>query len=835
MRTIPITNRAPFFGTSAATTLVITALVMVIVHLGVGSSQAFADRPIHVAGPFIEQISPPVLRRGQTNRITLTGRELDGAVDLWASTPGVKIGARQIERNNESQVSFDVEVPEKSPLGIYGMRVATQSGLSNVHLFLIDELPLQSRNDASANESLETARRVSLPAAIHNVCHAATIDRYEIEVTAGQAITFEVVGNRLGKDYDPLVTIRDTQGRIVVERDNDVGLFFDCRFQHRFSKAGSYLVDVRDARYAGDPTWHYILRMGDFPAARSSIPSSVPPATTTPVRLPFDDSEDRVFQVTVPRDAPLGWFNHEFRLNPKSSATWIPLCVESRQNQVESEPNDQREAGTEVTLPATLQGNLHRAGDQDWFRFEMKQGKTMTFRGVTRRSGSPADLELILLDSDGKEVRRVDEVPVRVGLDSWFDEARFDFYAQKDGPHYLCVCDLISDGGPAFTYRVEVTETGPDLQLRSAISRVTVPRGNYQPLPLTITRQHFAGPIQLELLGGPAGVTLEPTAVAADASEIVCRLNVDSSVAEGLSTLQIVGRWKAENPDSDRSAVGVATTFPLIDRRLRDKDLIAYALRDDQLQLPPSLTSHIALQVSAPAPFDVELPEEKLLITKYIDGAFPIVTTRTDGFDAPISFAAAGGQIGDEAEERNNIFLRFPKATRETPNVTAAVFNRILTQYGKTRVDLSATAGDNARRVTLNRTFELEVKSAFTPSFEPLEPAGDPPKTTLPKATLEIEPGGTAQFQILANRVPLFNGSLTLTLTPISGFQCPDQLEIPADQPHVDVAVKADPETRPGRYNIRFVTRGLVGKYEEEVRGPNITITIKKPEPEKSS
>ena len=230
MRTIPITNRAPFFGTSAATTLVITALVMVIVHLGVGSSQAFADRPIHVAGPFIEQISPPVLRRGQTNRITLTGRELDGAVDLWASTPGVKIGARQIERNNESQVSFDVEVPEKSPLGIYGMRVATQSGLSNVHLFLIDELPLQSRNDASANESLETARRVSLPAAIHNVCHAATIDRYEIEVTAGQAITFEVVGNRLGKDYDPLVTIRDTQGRIVVERDNDVGLFFDCRF-----------------------------------------------------------------------------------------------------------------------------------------------------------------------------------------------------------------------------------------------------------------------------------------------------------------------------------------------------------------------------------------------------------------------------------------------------------------------------------------------------------------------------------------------------------------------------------------------------------------------------
>jgi hypothetical protein len=154
-------------------------------------------------------------------------------------------------------------------------------------------------------------------------------------------------------------------------------------------------------------------------------------------------------------------------------------------------------------------------------------------------------------------------------------------------------------------------------------------------------------------------------------------------------------------------------------------------------------------------------------------------------------------------------------ATPDNPNVTGLVFNRILTDYRKARIELSATASEETRRVTLNRTFDLDLKAAFAPTPEP--------------ASLEIEPGGIAKFRLLANRTQVFAGPLILTPSKLNGFSYPEKFEIPADQSSVDVELKAALETAEGNYQLSLVTRGYVGKYEEEVNGPNSTITIKKP------
>lgn len=257
------------------------------------------------------------------------------------------------------------------------------------------------------------------------------------------------------------------------------------------------------------------------------------------------------------------------------------------------------------------------------------------------------------------------------------------------------------------------------MELKAEVSSVTLPRDNYQPIALKVVRTRLAGPVELELLGAPAGVVLEPTTIPADVSELVCRLKADSTALEGLATLQIVARWKSEDPSITASASTVATTLPLIDRRVKDNDLRVSALREDQLRPPASLTDRISLLITPPAQFDVQLPEATLLITKYVDGEFPIVTTRSHGFSAPISFTARGGQIGDESEERSNIFLRLPMATPDNPNVTGLVFNRILTDYRKARIEVSATASEETRRVTLNRTFDLDLKAALRPPQNP--------------------------------------------------------------------------------------------------------------------
>ena len=85
--------------------------------------------------------------------------------------------------------------------------LATRSGLSNVKLFLIDDLPVVTERDSSAGT--EPPQHLSSPVAVLGKAREADVDRYSIDVAAGERVSFEIVGNRLGQDFDPVVTIKD--------------------------------------------------------------------------------------------------------------------------------------------------------------------------------------------------------------------------------------------------------------------------------------------------------------------------------------------------------------------------------------------------------------------------------------------------------------------------------------------------------------------------------------------------------------------------------------------------------------------------------------------------
>lgn len=748
---------------------------------------------------FIEHLSPPVLRRGSVTRLEIHGSQTAGAIGMWSSLPAAQFRARPIESGDKNSATFDVELAADAPLGLYGLRLATRSGLSNVHLFLIDELPLTVRGPDTAPDAVLP---VTLPCCVTAICRSAEVDRYAVTVQPGQRVSFEVIGSRFGKDYDPLVRILSPTGKLVAECDNSVGLFFDCRFSHTFAEGGTYTVEVSDSRFEGHPTWHYVLRMGDFPAARTSVPSAVRPGE--PTTLAFPQVPGWQMPVEFPAARPLGSFFHEVRQAPGAVATWVALEVSDLAPQVEVEPNDTLETATPVKVPATLNGVLGKPGDSDFFAFELTQGQKLNFQGLSRTIGSAADLELVLFDADGREVRRIDDIEL--------DEGGFAFTAGKAGAHRLQVRDLARDGGPEFAYRVDVRTGGPQIQLLSEVADLAVPQGSFQPLPLKVTRTEYAGEIKLELRGAPPGMILEPAVIPAEATEFLGRISASPSVPEGLYTLEVVGTAALEG---GRTISSVVATKPVIDRYLKNVDLIPYALRDNQRYLPPSLTSQIAVIVTPPAPFNIELPEPLVRLTRYQTATFQIATIRTPGCDAPITFSLKGGQIGLEAEERNQVYARFTPATADRPMASGTFFNRILTQLNKHRVDLTAAVEIDGRRVSLVRTFTLEVQSAFQPTFEPALPTADP--------------GGMVHVKVLANRVATFDGPVTFKLSPQVGFQFPETIEIPAGQPAAEFDLKVDPKQNPGRHSLRLEVSGFVGKYEESFNLSNLAIEVNKP------
>jgi hypothetical protein len=754
----------------------------------------FADLASCSAQGFIEHLSPPALERGKTTRLTIVGSRLARALDLWTSLPGGKITATPVGDSKAEVAVFDVRVSADAPVGLFGLRVATASGLSNVHLCLIDDLPILAAPDSAGGPA-----RVKLPSALWGRFREGEVDRFAIEVKAGQRVSFEAVGNRFGKEVDPLIILRDAKGRIVAEHDNDPGLYFDCRFEHRFADAGTCTVEMRDSRFHGHDHGFYLLRMGRFPAARVAVPSVVQPGKRADLFLP---EVNESLSVEVPAGQLPGPQTIALRGKDDDGSTWLPVESSNGTTTVAAADAWSPEKGTLAKVPGHLCGVLTKPGGRQYFRLELTKGQAIQVIGHSRWLNSPVDPEVALTDATGRVLVAASEGPD--------DTVKLDFTAPAAAVYCLSVRDLTRDGGAAYAYRLDVRSGPPQVDIVAEVEGMTVPRDGYQPIPLTVTRNNYSGPIALFLDGAPAGVTLIPSEIPAGATALVCKLSAAAMAPLGLHSVRILSQAGSNAPKT------LVRTRPLIDRQLINVDLIPYSLREDQRRLPPSVSDRLALQVTEAAPFTVELAEPTVTLPRYQQAAIPIVLTRRKGFDAPITFTARGGQIADKAEGRTRVYAEFPVATATDLKVNGSVHSRILANLGKTRIEVLASAVSEGRTITLIRSFDLEIRTAFT--------------VEAPQAVAKLAPGDAIKVRLTIDRVKTFPGPVTLKLESAPGLELPQMVVVQRGETSVEIEVKASKDATPGRRSIQLSGTADVDGFEEEHRGGRVEVEVTKVE-----
>ncbi len=774
-------------------------------------------RPAHgvALDNHVESIAPPFIQCGKTSRLTFTGRDLGVALDLWHSLPAGAIKALPIESKSD-RIVMDIAVAVDAPVGVCGVRIATKDGLTNACLLMVEDLTTS----------------------VWGTFREGTVDRYRVEVKAGERVSFEVVSNQLGKNADPVLVIRDDSGKSIAERDNDPGLYFDLRFEHQFEAAGTYSVEVRDARFRASEHNHYVLRMGRFPAGRVVVPSAIESGFTGEVRLP--EVPGREFALAVPRTQWGPFFANVKRPDDRGS-TWVPLAPslgpvtvaeefdEARDNalsQAASGPAAYaftmtpglrnpflsldrhftlgRLQATSATIPGTLCGVLQKPGRSDAFKLRLNKGERIFVRGEAKALNSPVDLELVIVDKSGREQRRAGEnAQTR-------EEASFDFTAPNAGDYALLVRDAIRDGSDASAYRVTVRSTPFPPSLMAEVEGLTIPQGTYQPIPITATRNGSAGPIKLHLIG-PPGLKLTPDEIGEKETAIVCRLEASESVPLGVHTVQIV----AESAD-ERTLV---YTRPLIDMKWQNVDLIPLALREDQMRLPPGLADRFAVQIAPPSPFTFELAEKVISLPRYRQAAIPIVTTRAAGFEGSIAFEARGGQLAEESEGRTRVFARFREATPKRVNVSGVVVSKILSNTVKSRIEVTATARHQGQRIQLLRTFDLDLTTAFKFAPEPVK--------------VSLLPGESTRARVSISKVKGFDGPVILHLQPMPGITFPETVMVPKGQTSVEIDIAVSLDAQPRKQGLAVMAAGEVDGFEEEVRGSPIEIEVRKVEPPK--
>ncbi|WP_020471940.1 hypothetical protein [Zavarzinella formosa] len=787
---------------------------------------------------FIEHLDPPTLQADKPTRLTVHGSDLKNAIGLWTTMPGNEnyFSAKLVSKSDVSAV-FDVIVKTDPArglhgVGLHGLRLVSRDGLSNVQLFLVDDLNTVKRDAGDEPQLLKW------PVAVHGTFREATVDQFTVEITAGQTLSIEVVGNRFGKDADPLLTIRDADGRFVAERDNDVGLYFDFRFSHRFEKAGRYTLHLRDSRYRGSPHQPYVLRVGAFPAGRVglSVGTSEVFLPETGKNFPIGKTEPHAGPrtIVVKTDGGSAWlprtppehpafihpgYNHPLGAGQRAAAS-PEMVFAFQMSKMKANPFASLDRlivtgpaqASKVTVPCVVGGVLRQPGERQAVWFELAKGQNVWMKAEAKNLNSPVDVDFMMVDKNGREVRRPDGNREPPSL---------EFTANNPGIYGVIVRDILNGGGSANAYQLTISDEPFPLLIQAEAEGITIPQGTWQPLPLTITRigGGSGGELKLKLHNAPPGMTLTPEVIPAGKNAIVCRLGASSSTPVGMNTLRLTAEETL--PDKKTRDI-IVRTQPLIDRQLHNVDLIPIGLREDQRRLPPGVTDRLAVQVTPPSPFDFD-PAEEVTLPRYQTCNVPLTIRRTGNASGELTFTAKGGQLGPKTEGRTRVYAEFPTAKPGETAISGQIRSLILTNLAKSRIDVTVTGHDGDRRICLTRPFELNVTTAFTVNPEP----------AMPKTPPLIQPGETATLTLKCERLKSFTGPVTVRFNTNGNFEMPETVSFAAGQTTATVPVKARLDTGNGRHRLDFHATAQVDGYEEEYRNSAGEVEVKKAEPPK--
>jgi hypothetical protein len=126
------------------------------------------------------------------------------------------------------------------------------------------------------------------------------------------------------------------------------------------------------------------------------------------------------------------------------------------------------------------------------------------------------------LEPNGMPVYQIDYVNDDGGTRFGGKDSRLHFEAPADGTYFLRLTDVRGLEGERFAYRLTVREPAPDYSIAFDPKSFNIPRGGRVSVTVTAERRDgFTGPIDVEFVDLPPGLTSSPGRIPADADTTV--------------------------------------------------------------------------------------------------------------------------------------------------------------------------------------------------------------------------------------------------------------------------------------------------------------------------
>jgi hypothetical protein len=502
--------------------------------------------------PMITHAYPVAVQRGTTTEVEVAG-QMNFAGAYKALFEGTGIDAEvtsppPVAATILKSVKMKVTVAKDAPLGVREFRVATSLGVSSVGQLVIVDDPVVM--EKAANNTAAQAQPVKLPCVLAGKLEVVEdLDYFKFDAKEGETVTFEMSCARiqdkihdLQKHAKPMLTLFDGEGRELAA--NDHFFFADPMLSYKIPKTGSYLLQVRESTFDGDPRWVYAVVATNQAYASHFFPMAGNPGRTIDVE-PIGSARFHKPKLTLPVPKALGI--HQVQLDVNSVKTNPATFIVSNLPQfIEAEPNDDAEKANRVTLPAGINGRIGKKRDIDHYIFDAKKGKPIRLELKARRFGTLLNSSLhgILEILSPKGVLLASNDTTH-GL-----EASLAFTPTADGDHVLRVRDLNSKGSDSSVYFVEADWATPDFTIRCDPDKTMIGPGSSTSWYVHVVRLHgFTGPITVEVKGLPKEVSASPLTIPPTMTQGVIVLTAAPTANLTAVNVELIGTANVKTAD----------------------------------------------------------------------------------------------------------------------------------------------------------------------------------------------------------------------------------------------------------------------------------------------
>ncbi|WP_145272532.1 COG1470 family protein [Tautonia plasticadhaerens] len=700
-------------------------------------------------------------------------------------------------------------VDERTAVGVYPVRVVTDSGVSNPILFAVGQL-LQV-TEVEPNNTPDGAQPIPNPVVVEGECSGNDLDFFRFSGRKGERIVVDAVCARVGSEVDPMIRLTTAGGRLVASADDSPGLVTDGYFTAVLPEDGAYILEFCDSRFAGKGRTGYRLLIGAVPFAGEVHPLALPRGQNTALELRGGTlSIDCLFALRTPSDPLCSMIYPTIPARSLGDPAWVdseldvelPTPVPLGSPVAILEPADPAQQLPPLSPPVTILGRLSVAGERDEFAITAPPGSKYEVRVEAWGLGSALDGQLRVIGEDGNLLGESDDGRPSAGRrsggggrrgraptspDPWFDLT----IPEGQDEVKLVVTDLADRGGVGFTYRLVVEPAASSFRLTLEDGQVAVPRGGTALIPVTVTRSGYDGPIALDLRGIPegSGVAVLPGTAPAGQTGGVVGLEAVAGGDPLVREIQVVGTG------GDGQTVVASGTTVFAQQTLDVRGFGMSGTIPSYTRPTVSLTA----AVTRPGPILLNPETRTLVVPQGCRVEAPLQIVRMIEEEATYQIIALSPPDGLSVEE---LEVDGSESTAEI-EVTAAAD----ATPGPYQVGLVARPSVSEGSPVAAALIEVEVVP--------------PVSLELPEGEIAIAPAGTVAIDGKVARVEPFAGDVVVRLDDLPPGVTAEPVEIAADASEFTVTLRAAADAARTEARPRAVLTYELGDREGRVtHGP---------------